>query len=124
MTGNTVRVRSETFSDHYSQARLFYRSITEPKKKHLGQAITFELSKIETDAIRLRMLGHLEIIDNKLAQQVREGLGVKGNVDKIIPARSRSTLTRALPFACTGNMKTPWLAAKSAYYSAQASTPN
>ncbi len=87
VTGNTVRVRSETFSDHYSQARLFYRSITEPERKHLGQAITFELSKVETDAIRRRMLGHLEIIDNKLAQQVRDGLGVKGAIDKITPAR-------------------------------------
>jgi catalase len=85
--GGTVRVRSETFADHYSQARLFYRSITEPEQKHLGQAITFELSKVETEPIRLRVLGHLALIDEKLAQQVRDGLGVKGNVEKIKPAR-------------------------------------
>jgi catalase len=87
VVGGVARVRSETFADHYSQARLFYRSITEPEQKHLGQAITFELSKVETAAIRLRMLGHLALISETLAKQVRDGLGVDGGVEKITPAR-------------------------------------
>ena len=87
VTGSAVRVRSETFADHYSQARLFYRSITKPEQKHLGQALTFELSKVETEPIRRRMLGHLAVIDEGLAKQVREGLGFDGLVEKITPAR-------------------------------------
>jgi catalase len=87
VTGGAERVRSATFADHYSQARLFYRSITEPEQKHLRKAITFELSKLETEAIRLRMLGHLELIDEDLEEQVRDGLGVEGGVEKITPAR-------------------------------------
>ncbi|HEY6764175.1 MAG TPA: catalase [Candidatus Sulfotelmatobacter sp.] len=87
VNGNDVRLRSETFADHYSQARLFYRSITKPEQKHLGMALTFELSKLETEAIRLRMLGHLALIDEALADQVREGLGVDGPGDNITPAR-------------------------------------
>jgi catalase len=87
VNGSARRIRSETFADHYSQARLFYRSITEPEQKHLGQAITFELSKVETEPIRLRMLGHLALIDEALAEQVRDGLGVEGGVEKITPAR-------------------------------------
>ncbi len=87
VTGSAVRVRSETFADHYSQARLFYRSITKPEQKHLGQALTFELSKVETEPIRLRMLGHLAVIDEILAKQVREGLGFNGPIEKITPAR-------------------------------------
>jgi catalase len=87
VSGDTVRLRSETFADHYSQARLFYRSITKPEQKHLSQALTFELSKVETELIRMRMLGHLGNIDDTLAQAVCDGLGVEGPVTKIAPAR-------------------------------------
>ena len=87
VTGNTVRLRSETFADHYSQARLFYRSVSKPEQKHIGQAITFELSKVEIEAIRLRMLGHLALIDPDLEAQVRSGLGIEGPAEEITPAR-------------------------------------
>src|ERR1700722_13548775 len=86
--GSPVRVRSATFSDHYSQARLFYRSITPPEQKHLANALTFELSKVETEAVRLRMLGHLVLIDRQLAESVAEKLGAEGKADKIMPANA------------------------------------
>ena len=80
--------RSESFSDHYSQARLFFRSITPPEQKHLADALTFELSKLETEAIRLRMLGHLLLIDAKLAEKVITALGAGGKAEKIAPAKT------------------------------------
>jgi catalase len=83
-----TRVRSETFSDHYSQARLFYRSITPPEQKHLANALTFELGKLETEAVRLKMLGHLALIDESLADQVIGALGAEGKAEKIKPART------------------------------------
>jgi catalase len=86
--GNTVRVRSESFSDHYSQARLFYKSITPPEQKHLANALTFELGKLETAAIRLRMLGHLSLIDTDLADKVSAALGAEGQAEKITPAKN------------------------------------
>jgi catalase len=85
--GNAVRLRAESFADHYSQARLFYRSQTEPEQKHIAQALMFELSKVETEAIRFRILGHLEWIDKTLAEQVTRGLGAEGKAEKITPAR-------------------------------------
>lgn len=87
VTGAAVRVRSETFADHYSQARLFYRSITKPEQRHMAQALTFELSKVETEAVRLRILGHLALIDDTLSSEVRDGLGVENGVPKLTPAR-------------------------------------
>jgi catalase len=86
--GTTVRVRSESFNDHYSQARLFYRSITPPEQKHLASALIFELGKLETEAIRLRMLGHLLLIDRALADTVIRNLGAEGKADKITPAKT------------------------------------
>jgi catalase len=85
--GTTVRVRSESFNDHYSQARLFYKSISGPEQKHLANALTFELGKVETEAIRLRMLGHLQLIDRDLADTVASNLGAEGKAEKITPAK-------------------------------------
>jgi catalase len=86
--GSPIRARSESFSDHYSQARLFFRSITPPEQKHLANALTFELSKVETEAVRLRMLGHLLVIDKDLANTVIRALGAEGEADKIKPAKA------------------------------------
>ncbi|MCX7178208.1 MAG: catalase, partial [Proteobacteria bacterium] len=44
--GDKLRIRAESFADHYSQARLFFRSLAEPEQKHLASAIVFELSKV------------------------------------------------------------------------------
>jgi catalase len=88
VTGTKVRERSETFSDHYSQARMFYRSMTPTEQRHIVAAFTFELSKVETVSIRTRMLGHLDIIDTDLGAKVADGLGMVGLADRIEPVRA------------------------------------
>jgi catalase len=75
--GEKRRVRSETFADHYSQARQFYISQTETEQNHIAAAFTFELSKVETPAIRERAVSHLLNIDEGLAQAVADGLRLK-----------------------------------------------
>jgi catalase len=86
LEGTKVRLRAESFADHYSQARLFYRSVTPQEQKHMAMALTFELSKVEIPEIRRKMLGHLEIIDPKLAAKVAEGLGMTGEAIAATPA--------------------------------------
>ena len=86
--GDRVRQRSETFADHYSQPRLFWRSMSEPEQRHIVNAFTFELSKVSTPAIRQRMLGHLMNIDRELCDRVEDGLGMKGQAEHITPARA------------------------------------
>ena len=80
------RKRAETFADHYSQARLFFRSMTEPEQQHMISAFAFELAHVETKAIRMRMLGHLKTIDAALHAGVTDALGMPGAGDKISPA--------------------------------------
>lgn len=75
--GPKQRVRPESFADHYSQARQFYRSQTPVEQTHIGDAITFELSKVETPAIRSRIVAHLRNIDADLAQTVADGIGLR-----------------------------------------------
>jgi catalase len=86
--GDKVRQRSETFADHYSQPRMFFRSMTAPEQRHIVSAFVFELSKVETPAIRARVLGHLAHIDSDLLAKVEEGLGMEGQAERIAPARA------------------------------------
>jgi len=76
ITGEKRKIRSETFADHYSQARQFYRSQTGIEQGHIADALVFELSKVETLAIRERVVAHLPHIDDSLAKKVADGLGL------------------------------------------------
>jgi len=83
--GPKVRQRSETFADHYSQARLFYISQTKVEQGHIANALIFELSKVEKAAIRERVVSHLPNVDAQLADRVAKGLGLTG---KVRPAKA------------------------------------
>ncbi|MDO7841957.1 catalase [Sphingomonas immobilis] len=76
LDGPKQRIRSETFADHYSQARQFYLSQQPIEQKHIGDALTFELSKVVRVDIRARAVSHLLNIDADLAATVANGLGM------------------------------------------------
>lgn len=88
VSGLKERVRSEKFADHYSQARQFYKSQTPTEQTHIQQAIIFELSKVETPAIRARVVAHLLTLDATLAKAVAKGLGLKTLPKAAPPART------------------------------------
>ena len=75
--GPKARVRSDTFADHYSQARQFYISQTPIEQAHIAASFTFELSKVERPDIRSRMVSHLMNVDSGLAEKVANDLGLK-----------------------------------------------
>ncbi|MBY5792990.1 catalase [Rhizobium leguminosarum bv. viciae] len=88
--GPKVRLRPESFADHYSQARQFYVSQTPPEQRHIAAALIFELSKVETPVIRERMVSHLMNIDETLASKVGHALGFKSMpkpADAAMPTR-------------------------------------
>ncbi|TPM95042.1 catalase [Mesorhizobium sp. B2-1-3A] len=74
--GQKVRLRPESFADHYSQATQFFQSQTATEQRHIAMALTFELSKVETPVIRERMIAHLLNIDEELATTVADKLGI------------------------------------------------
>ncbi|UWU55990.1 catalase [Stenotrophomonas maltophilia] len=74
--GRKGRTRAESFADHYSQARMFFRSLEKPEQAHLASALVFELSKVETLKVRERTVSHLRNIDESLAQRVADGLSL------------------------------------------------
>jgi len=84
--GERGRVRSETFGDHYSQARLFFRSQSSVEQAHIASALVFELSKVQTPHVREALVSHLFHIDGDLARRVANGLGL--DAVKAAPAGS------------------------------------
>ena len=71
-----LRIRSESFADHFSQARMFFASQTEIEQAHIASAFVFELSKVELEHVRVRMLANLRNVDESLAQRVADGLAM------------------------------------------------
>ena len=80
--GIKSRIRSESFSDHYSQARQFFISQSAYEQAHIASAYVFELSKVEHVHIREAIVGHLLQIDSDLAKRVADGLAFEEMPDK------------------------------------------
>ena len=72
-----VRGKAEKFADHYTQARLFFRSQTPAEQQHIINAFRFELSRVQVPAIRERMVAGLLNVDETLASEVASGLGIR-----------------------------------------------
>ncbi len=72
-----VRGKPEKFADHYSQATLFWNSQTEVEQAHIVAAYRFELTRVQTPAVRERMVAVLRNVDEGLAQRVADGLGME-----------------------------------------------
>jgi len=76
ITEDKVRGRPEKFADHYSQARLFWISQSPPEQQHIINAFRFELTRVQTQAIRERVVSLLVNVDEELAAGVAAGLGI------------------------------------------------
>jgi catalase len=72
-----VRGKPEKFADHYTQATLFWLSQSEIEKAHIIRAFRFELSRVQTAAIRERVVSMLANVARELAQGVADGLGIE-----------------------------------------------
>ena len=84
-----VRGKAERFADHYTQATLFWNSQTDVEKQHIINAFRFELSRVQTPAVRERMVSGLMNVAPELAEAVAAGLGMRE-----LPAPMPKVLTR------------------------------
>jgi catalase len=73
--GDKLRGKPEKFADHYTQATLFWQSQSDVEKRHIVRAFRFELTRVQTQAIRERVVSMLANVDPVLAAAVAEGLG-------------------------------------------------
>jgi catalase len=74
--GHKIRERSPSFADHFSQATLFWNSLSMAEKEHLVEAAYFELGKVKDQEVKQRMLDRFNHVDHELAKRMAQGLGM------------------------------------------------
>ncbi|MCW2833320.1 MAG: catalase [Nocardioides sp.] len=70
------RENPASYDDHFSQARLFWLSMTPVEKEHIINAYAFELGKCYEQTIKERQLAALANIDAELCSEVAAALGL------------------------------------------------
>jgi catalase len=89
--GNKIRNRSQSFGDHFSQATLFFHSLSKPEQEHVIAAYSFELGKVEREHIRAREVNEiLANIDLELAARVAANLGLPAPSQPTVPPKKLS----------------------------------
>jgi catalase len=76
LEGRIGRERSESFADHFGQARLFLDSLAPHERRHLVRAFRFEVAKIKRPEIRERVVEMFSQVDVDLAREIAEAAGV------------------------------------------------
>jgi len=76
VAGATVKLRPSSFDDHFSQATMFYRSLTAVEQEHVAGAFSFELGKCVSPGVHARMVANLAQVDAELAAAVAAHLGI------------------------------------------------
>lgn len=100
--GRKVRSRSESFKDHFSQATLFWNSMSRPEKEHIKQAFSFELGKLESASVQRQVVDMFANVSMELAETVADAIGIEppenggSDVTKSSPALSQeNTIKKA-----------------------------
>lgn len=90
--GRKVRQRSDSFKDHYSQAKLFWNSMSEVEKQHMIEAFRFEVGKVQNKDVKQQVVDMFSNVDHFLAEQIALGVGA------IVPdAANESKVTLSSP---------------------------
>jgi catalase len=76
VTGAKTRSRPEPHPDYFTQATMFWNSMSEVEKEHIAGAFSFELGKVEVAHVRERMVRNLAEVDADLVARVAAALGM------------------------------------------------
>ncbi len=82
--GAAMRKRAKSFEDHYSQARMFWKSMSPVEAEHIVSAFAFELGKVEVPDIRSAVVAQLARVDHDLAVRVAAKLGLPEPPDEAV----------------------------------------
>ncbi len=116
--GRKIQARSDSFKDHFSQATLFWNSMSNPEKEHIVHAFQFELGKVKSQSVQQQVVDMFANVNLELAREIANYLGVNppisggSNVTKSSPALSQlntrfSPKTRKVAVILTDNFNGP-----------------
>lgn len=90
--GRKIQARSESFADHFSQAKLFWNSMSITEKKHIVDAFSFEVGKVKSMNVRQQVVDMFANVDIGLATAIAEAVGAEFPTDA-----EESTVTESSP---------------------------
>ncbi|MDD4347020.1 MAG: catalase [Desulfitobacteriaceae bacterium] len=101
--GQKVRARSESFNDHFSQAVMFWNSMSAPEKTHIINAFSFEVGKVKSKSVKQQDIEMFANVSGELATKVAENIGVnppqnqtEPKLTKVSPALSQENTIKKL----------------------------
>lgn len=97
--GLKLRKTAGSFKDHYSQARLFWNSMTPVEREHIIGAYSFELGRCLHVPVRQQMVDRLARVSKELAEKVAVKVGVT------VPDVEESKVTKSSPAVSLMNTK-------------------
>ncbi|HEX7065442.1 MAG TPA: catalase [Bacillales bacterium] len=97
--GRKIRSRSESFKDHFSQATLFWNSMTEPEKQHIIDAFSFELGKVKSESVQQQIVDMFANVSLELAKGFADAIGANP------PKEGGSEVTKSSPALSQENTK-------------------
>ncbi|MFC4402597.1 catalase [Gracilibacillus xinjiangensis] len=89
--GRKIRARSESFKDHFSQATLFWNSMSKPEKEHIIEAFSFELGKVESKSVQQQVVDMFANVSTDLARGFAKAIGAK------LPPEKPNQVTKKSP---------------------------
>src|SRR5699024_9458562 len=75
--GHVIRARSASFTDYFSQPRIFWNSLTPVEKQHTIEAFSYQLGKVKSESVRQQNVNMLVNVDEELACIVADLIGVE-----------------------------------------------
>ncbi|WP_077623714.1 catalase [Sediminibacillus massiliensis] len=73
--GRKIQARSDSFNDHFSQATLFWNSMSKPEKEHMIHAFSFELGKVQSESVQQQVVDMFANVSTELAHGFAEAIG-------------------------------------------------
>lgn len=98
--GSKIRARSDSFKDHFSQAIMFYNSMSTAEKQHIMDAFKFELAKVKNMDVRQQVVDMFGNVNTDMMTQVAQFIGVnppkvqQGTYEKVSPALSQENTVK------------------------------
>ncbi len=96
--GRKIRNRSDSFRDHFSQATLFWNSMSDAEKTHITDAFIFEVGKVKSQSVKQQVVDTIANINLDLAKVISDSIGTKP------PKGNGSDVTKASPALSQENM--------------------
>ena len=105
VNGKVIRERSESFKDHYSQATLFWNSMSEPEKQHIIKAFQFEVGKLNNKETRQKVVDMFNNVDHELAMQIAKGVGANPPSGKPQPPKKTPQIKASKALSMENSVK-------------------